>query len=152
MPLIAADVAFVVCHVTSAVVLFWSVAVICAVGAGAVVGVTVALAVAVRPSAARPTSVKVVCPVTVTDVEPLRVTAVAVDRGRRRVGRLPRDQRGGVVLERRRDLRGGGGAVVGVTVALAVAVRLSAARATSVKVVCPVTATDVEPLRQPRSR
>ena len=59
-PLITADVAFVVCHVTRAVVLFWSVAVIWAVGAGVAVGVTVALAVAVRSSAARATSVKVV--------------------------------------------------------------------------------------------
>ena len=74
--MIVADVALAVCHVTSAVVLFWSVAVICAVGAGAVVGVTVALAVAVRLSAARATNVKVVCPVTATDVEPLRPTAV----------------------------------------------------------------------------
>ena len=59
VPLIVADAAFAVCHVTNAVVLFCSVAVICAVGAG-VFGVTVALAVAVRPSAARATSVNVV--------------------------------------------------------------------------------------------
>ena len=63
--------ALLVCHVTSAVLLFCRVAVICAVGAGALVGVTVALAVAVRLSAARATKVNVVCAVTAMVVDPL---------------------------------------------------------------------------------
>ena len=77
MPLIEAEAALVVCQVTRAAQLFWRVAVICAVGAGALVGVTVALAVAVRLSAARATSVNVVCP------SPPRVDPLRRDRGRR---------------------------------------------------------------------
>ena len=73
--MIVAEVAFAVVHVTSADVADCIVAVMEAVGAGSVGGVTVADCVAVRPSAARATSVKVVWDVTVTVVEPLRPTA-----------------------------------------------------------------------------
>ena len=136
-PLIVADAAFAVCQVTNAVVLFCSVAVICAVGAGAM-GVTVALAVAVRPSAARATSVNVVCPETAMLVDPLSPTAVPLIVAE--VALLVCHVTNAVVLFCSvAVICAVGAGAMGVTVAFAVAVRPSVARATSVNVVCPDT-------------
>jgi len=77
-PFNVALTAFVVCHVTRAVVAFCMVAVIVAVGAGVGAGVTVAVALreAVAPLELVATSVNVVVVATVTDVDPLSATAV----------------------------------------------------------------------------
>jgi hypothetical protein len=77
VPLMVAEVALVVCQVTSAVVALCLVAVILAVGA-VVPAATVAVSVAVVPAAFLATSVNVVDVVELTDivVEPFRATAV----------------------------------------------------------------------------
>ena len=114
-------------------------------GAAAVGTVTVALAVAVAPFAPTAVIVKVVVPLTATDVDPDGPTETPlIDADTALVvcqltSALP-PWRVAVICAV-------GGAVLGVTVALAGAVRPSAARAVIVNVVCEETATEAEPVR-----
>jgi hypothetical protein len=115
-------------------------------GAAAVGTVTVALAVAVRPSAARAVIVNVVVPLTATDDDPDGPTAVPlIDADTALV--VCQLTRAVPFACRVAVIWAVGAAVVGVTVALAVAVRPSAARAVIVNVVCDETATVAEPVK-----
>jgi len=143
LPLIAADAALVVCHVTVARLLAPNVAVICAVGAETVVGVTVALAEAVWPTLFFATKVKVVWPVTVIVLlparptpEPLMVADVALPVCQVTVAALLAPMAAVICAD---------GAAAGDTEALAVATWPVALRAVSVNVVGLAIVTVVEP-------